>query len=199
MTLPRIVGINGLKRSGKDTVGKYLVRDHGYTRLSFAQPLYDAVERLDPYIGFQYRGWEPGDTETVKVRLSTALADVGGWEALKESPQFKDEVRRLLERMGTEVGRELFGQNFWVEMAVAKIKDGQRYVFTDMRFPNEFEAVEDYKPDAYLLKVMRPGCTPNGHASDQDWDNRLFDGSVMNDDTISALEDRVHDMLRVGR
>jgi hypothetical protein len=196
MTLPRIIGINGLKRSGKDTIGQYLVREHGYERLSFAEPLYEAVWRLNPEMTF-WSEW----SQFKGIRIQDAVNHYG-WEGLKNgehTPETKAEVRRLLEVMGTEVGRQLFGQNFWVDLAVSKIEDGQRYVFTDMRFENEIQAVADYKPDAYTLKVMRPGCTPNGHASDRDLPNDLFDGSVMNDDTIPALEERVYDMLRVGR
>ena len=48
-------------------------------------------------------------------------------------------LRRLLQRMGTEVGRELFGQDFWVELAMRKL-DGPT-VFTDCRFPNEYWAL----------------------------------------------------------
>lgn len=187
--LPRIIGLNGLKRSGKDTIGSYLVREHGYTRLSFAAPLYEAVYRLNPYVDNRYG---------MAVRLQP-LVHHYSWEHLKDSKEWGPEVRRLLEHMGTEVGRELFGENFWVDLAMKKVKEGKRYVFTDARFLNEFDAIDAYKPDAYLLKVIRPGLTSNGHASDQDHDNRLFDGSVMNDDTIEALEMRVYDMLRVGR
>lgn len=181
--LPRVIGLNGLKRAGKDSIGAYLVREHGYTRLSFAAPLYEALYRLNPLI--------PG-------RLQP-MVDRYGWEWLKEDPDFGPEIRGLLERMGTEVGRELFGTDFWVEQAIAKVNDTDRYVFTDARFPNEFQAIENYRPDAYLLKVVRPGGTPNGHASDKEWPNDMFDGSVLNDDTIPALEERVYDMLRVGR
>lgn len=187
--LPRIIGLNGLKRSGKDTIGAYLVKEHGYNRLSFAAPLYDAVYALNPFIDNRHG---------MAVRLQP-LVEHYNWEYLKDSDEWGPEVRHLLEHMGTEVGRELFGENFWVDQAVAKIKDDKRYVFTDMRFPNEFDAVDEYKPDAYLLKVMRPGTTPNGHVSDKEWDNAFFDGSVMNDDTIESLETRVLDMLRVGR
>lgn len=185
MNLPRIVGLNGLKRSGKDTIGQYLVREHGYTRVAFATPLYEAVYRLNPYLG--------GHT-----RLQ-AMVNLYGWEALKEHAIFKYEARRLLEYMGTEVGRELFGPNFWVDQAMGQVDDSGRFVFTDMRFENEIAAIAEFKPDAYLLKVVRPGTTPNGHASDRDLPNHLFDGSVMNDDTIQSLEERVLDMLRVGR
>lgn len=196
--LPRIIGLNGLKRSGKDTIGSYLVREHGYTRLSFAAPLYEAVYRLNPIVGVQYTEDEKRRSQLEYVHVQT-LVDVYGWETLKEHVAYKDEIRRLLEHMGTEVGRELFGQDFWVELAEAQMLPDKRYVFTDARFLNEFETVSRYKPDAYLLKVIRPGLTPNGHASDRDWPNGLFDGSVMNDDTIPALESRVLDMLRVGR
>lgn len=189
MRLPRIIGLNGLKRSGKDTIGKALERE-GSIHLSFAAPLYEAVYILNPWI-VSISGF--------KTRRLGDLVDSWGWEYLKNSDAWKSEVRRLLEFMGTDVGRNLFGTDFWVDLAMKQVDDTNRYHFTDMRFENEIAAISAYKPDAYTLKVIRPGCVPNGHPSDRDLPNELFDGVVYNDGTIEDLQANALFLMRLGR
>ena len=38
-----ILGITGLIGSGKDTIADYLIRFHGFKKLSYAEPLKDSV------------------------------------------------------------------------------------------------------------------------------------------------------------
>ena len=38
-----IVGVSGLKRSGKDTVAELLVKEYGFERYSFADPIKEAM------------------------------------------------------------------------------------------------------------------------------------------------------------
>jgi hypothetical protein len=194
MSMPRIVGINGFRRAGKDTIGQFLVDEYGYHRLSFAEPLYEAVYRLNPWMRTPSTGpW----TSLRAVRLR-GLVDDNGWEALKGDPGWGDEIRRLLQYMGTEVGREMFGQDFWVDLALSKTNHTDRYVFTDARFENEFAAINEYKPDSFMLKVTRPGLISDGHASETEWPDEMFDGVVHNDGTVTELFRQVGAKLRVG-
>ncbi len=49
-----------------------------------------------------------------------------------------------MQTLGTEWGRNLIGDNFWVELAMSKALSSQRAVITDVRFPNEVEAVQNH-------------------------------------------------------
>ena len=113
------IGLAGWARSGKDTVADYLVKNHGFTRVSFADPMREALLALDPNIEFGIS----------HMKLST-LVRFGGWDSVKEN---YPEVRGLLQRMGTEVGRDLFGKNFWVDQAIKKAKQYDRVVFSYCR------------------------------------------------------------------
>jgi hypothetical protein len=109
-----IIGLSGYARSGKDTVADWLCLNYGYTRLSFAQPMRDAIYTLNPMV-------EGGN------RVAD-LVDEYGWDIAKSNP----EVRRLLQVFGTDVGRKQFGDNFWVQQAFDKI-EGTKIVFSDVR------------------------------------------------------------------
>jgi hypothetical protein len=180
---PRItvLGLSGWARSGKDTIADYLVDVEGYTKVSFAQPMKEAMYRLNPRI-------------TVNEVVNTALRvgiDVYGWDGLKErSP----DIRGLLQRFGTEIGREMFGENFWVDYALNSIEDGSKVVFSDVRFPNEADAIRQLGGKVY--RVERYGVeAANDHISEHALDNYKFDGTINNNGSIQGLQQNVEQEL----
>lgn len=179
----KLIGLAGYAGSGKDTVAKMLIDDYGYTKVSFAGPLYEALYRLNPIIDAwnedKYAGGHV-DIETVQQAV-----DRDGWEQTKREVP---EVRRLLQALGTEVGREMFGQDFWVNQALQTARKLQRVVITDVRFDNEIEAV--LAEGGKVYRVVRPGYGPvNAHVSDNalnDEDPR-YTAVLLNDGTVSDL------------
>jgi hypothetical protein len=161
-----IIGLSGYAQSGKDTVADYLVKQHGFTKVSFADPIRQALILLDPKVTI---------ADMQGVPLSTAVAGLG-WENVKvDSP----DVRGLMQRMGTEVGRQLFGENFWVNQAMAKAAEYPRVVFADVRFENEAKSILEASGAVWRVSA-------NGHISETSLDNYSFTKEVNN---IGSLED----------
>lgn len=176
-----VLGISGWARSGKDTVADYLVENEGYTKVSFSTPMKEAMYRLNPRI-------------TVNELVNTALrvgVDVYGWEGLKErSP----DIRGLLQRFGTEVGREMFDEDFWVDYALDSIPDGAKAVIADVRYPNEANAIR--KLGGKVYRVERDGVfAANNHASENALDEYEFDGTINNNGSIQGLQQNVEQAL----
>jgi len=157
-----VIGLTGFAGSGKSTVAQYLVEEHGFTRLSFAAPLKKMLRTLDPVLVTQPEFYSPLDT----FKLSLALDFFGSEQKLKES-KYGDEYRRLLQVLGTDCIRAV-DEDFWVNAAVAQMTDPDgKYVFDDVRFPNEAETIRGYGVRG-LWNLMRPGYgAVNGHASEQ--------------------------------
>ena len=165
-----IIGLSGYAQSGKDTVAELLCLNYGYKRVSFADPMREALMRLNPVINSQ---------------PLACLVDDYGWDVAKSNP----EVRRLLQVFGTEVGREMFGENFWVDLAFKQAPQ-QRVVFTDVRFPNEAQAIID--KGGQVWRVQREGHKPvNLHTSETAMDNWRFDDLILNHGSIDDLADEV--------
>lgn len=165
----RLIGVSGRKRSGKDTFAARLTEAHGFTRIAFADPMRELALALDPLIS---PGW----------RLSH-IVHAHGWEGAKENP----EVRRTLQRLGTEGGRKVLGENIWVDTAMRTAHAaGGPVVFTDCRFPNEAHAVR--RAGGLVVRIERAGL-PNSdpHPSESAIDDWTFDYVVRNDGTIAAL------------
>lgn len=176
-----IIGLNGFARSGKDTVADYLVANYGFVKLAFATPMREALYRLDPKITV---------ADIPGVPLSTAV-DGMGWENVKaESP----DIRGLMQRIGTEVGRQMFGENIWVDLAMKEVAKHPRVVLSDCRFPNEAEAIK--QAGGEIWRVEREGFGPvNGHSSEVALANFFADYVVPNNGTLNELHHEVDTAL----
>lgn len=181
------IALSGLAGSGKDTAAQVLVEHYGYTVGKFAKPVYDAVLALDPYVNTQ------------GLRLADKV-ERQGWEYVK---RWVPETRRLLQVMGTEVGRGMFGPDFWVEQA-ARWRLGVQgpVVWTDTRFPNEVAYVAGDRDMRHVLSqrhglwvhIDRPGQTLEGvgHASESSLpDTAEADYVITNDGSVAHLHSKV--------
>jgi hypothetical protein len=176
--LPRItvIGLSGYGRSGKDTIGTAL-QERGYVRAAFADRIREGLYALNPLV-----------TPTERV---ADLIDAQGWEATKGT---HPEIRTLLQRLGAELGRELLGDNIWVDLTFKGVPDGAKVVVTDCRFPNEAATVKRLGGEVW--RVQRPGFNPaNAHPSETALDDWAFDRVFLNDGTMESLHAQVYDVL----
>ena len=172
-----IIGLSGYAQSGKDTVAELLCLNYGYKRMAFADPMREALYRLNPSIVVD-------NTDYYDMPLQT-LVDEHGWDVVKQNL----DVRGLLQRMGTEVGREMFGDNFWVQYSFDKIEQ-PKIVFADVRFPNEAREILQY--GGQVWRVNRSGHNPvNDHPSEHAMDNFMFKHVIINSGTLDDLADEV--------
>jgi len=163
-----IIGLSGYAQSGKDTVAELLCLNHGFRRISFALPMRDAIYTLNPVVDGSNRVAD--------------LVNEYGWDVAKANP----EVRRLLQVFGTEVGRNLFGETFWIDQAFKRADEHERVVFSDVRFPNEAKAIQQRGGDVW--RINRHNHQPvNGHTSEHAMDNFLFKHVIYNDGTLNDL------------
>lgn len=174
------VGLTGRAQHGKDTLAAVLI-EQGLERVAFADPLRDLVYAINPLLGV-----------TLRYR---DLLDTAGYEKAKRDP----EVRRLLQEVGTQA-RNVLGPDIWVDAAMRKAARlrmrGAAVVFTDVRFPNEAEAIKAM--GGILVRVVRPnydnGVDPM-HPSEAQVDDLGHDVTVWNDGTLGELGDKLHAAL----
>lgn len=169
-----IIGLSGVARSGKDTAAVYLEKEYGFQRVAFADKLKEIALVLNPYVPGVYAGYH----------TMQEMVEQYGWDELKDrSP----DARRFLQVLGTEVGRNMFGEDCWVNLALyenGKPKDG--IVVSDVRFPNEAEAIRDI--GGVVARIERPGAGLAGgaelHPSETALDNFTFDVYLPNKGSI---------------
>lgn len=180
-----IVGISGFAGSGKDTAAEVLIREYGFTRVAFADALREMAYAIDPYV--RTDTFSPGLYPFIRL---SKLIDSVGWDDAKNNQQ---DVRRLLQRLGTEAGREILGENIWVKTALDNA-DANDIVVTDVRFPNELQGI--YERRGFALRIERPGVGPrNDHASETSLTDARFSRTIINDGTIEELHQKVVDFI----
>jgi hypothetical protein len=178
-----IVGLSGYARSGKNTAADALIQ-RGWRQAGYADKLKEFLYAVNPLI--------PGHYGAGSLRLRQ-LVDSAGWDYAKTS---YPEVRSLLQRTGTEAGRRVLGDDVWVEALYADHQDAAGLVVTDVRFPNEAEAVA--KRGGVMIRVERPGVGPTkdkygrAHVSETALDDWPFDHVLVNDGSVSDLHAKLH-------
>src|SRR5689334_20591377 len=165
----RIVGLSGFARAGKDETAKVLVEEFGFTQVAFADKLREMLYALNPIVALVE--WENED-ETVQVpwtysqpyQTVQTVIDEYGWNGYKETV-YGDEIRRLLQRLGTEAGRQTLWDSIWIDAAFSAVEGVENIVVTDCRFPNEAQAIKDRGGEVW--RISRRGAGPaNDHPSE---------------------------------
>ncbi len=166
-----IIGITGVARSGKDTLAEYLVANHGYKRVAFADSIREVVSHLT---GLTVAELTDGPLKEEPIEW------MGG-----KSP------RQLMQTLGTEWGREMVDPNLWLNIAANRIREARRQGFAgvvipDVRFDNEAEFVRERLGS--VVRVVRPGAAAvSAHESEQGVSENLVDSTVINDGTRRDL------------
>jgi hypothetical protein len=167
-----IIGLSGYARSGKDTVAELLVLNYGFKRLAFADGIRDALVALNPILFDGHRLNE--------------VVHMYGWEIAKA----KSEVRRLLQVMGTEVGRKLINEDVWVSLLFNKVNTDERIIIPDVRFPNEARMIEEKGGEVWRINRHNHSAV-NDHISEHAMDNHMFKRVVYNDGTLDDLAEEI--------
>lgn len=166
-----LIGLTGYARSGKDTVAQRLCAKNGFKQFAFADPIREALFKLNPIVNGG-------------VRLQDIMKTYSWDDAKDEYP----EIRHLLQRLGAEVGREMFGPNFWVRQIEHRIKhsNAERVVISDVRYPNEAQMIKDN--GGQIWRVRRTGFYPiNNHGSESAMDKWKADQEFANTGSIADL------------
>lgn len=196
--MTRIVGIGGKLASGKDAISDHLVENHGWVKLGMSDALADALYVLNPWIYKERpRTGETHDVILHPIRYQD-LHGMVGYVKAKEEP----EVRRLLQMLGTEVGRNMISEYVWTDIIERRIRalvdqGVPGIIVTGIRFPNELSVIES-NLDGELWWVNRPSLeeTVNaGHASENSVGVDDFHVVIENDSTLDALYGKVDRLI----
>lgn len=155
-----IVGISGKRGTGKTTAAQWMVKNHKFKQVSFAKDLKDIAKSLFPF------------TEN---DLTIPAKKEGLYKGHDWTP--RDFLIHLGEFM------RFHEPNYWLDRAMTNCKDQVKnnYVFDDVRYKNEAEAIK--KLGGVILRIERyPKFNPYGKdldtPSETEMDDFVFDFTV---------------------
>lgn len=214
--MSKLIGIMGLKGSGKDTIAKMLPVE--WKRMAFADTLKDIVSILF--------GWDreliEGDSEYSRKWRE----EVNEYWA-KELCNKNFTPRMALQVLGTDIFRNNFDRDIWVKVLKRKIiNSNSDIVVTDVRFPNEANMIKSlggkivqvirgelpewWNDVADMNKNHRSSIDNNGNVEWIDKDGKIWsihpsecslagviepDYVIHNDSTLDDLRVKVDEML----
>lgn len=209
-----IIGVNGKIGSGKDTVGKiiqYLTYPINVDIQTYLEKEVNGQFEIKPNVqtipNFEIKKFA-GKLKTVASLLTGVPVKKFEDQEFKQKHmgfQWKMTYREFLQKLGTDALRDGLHTDVWVNALFADYKPestGYNYfypqwVITDMRFPNEMEAVEER--EGLTIRVVRNNGTRaidiNPHASETALDDAVFDYEIINDGTIEDLVEKVREIL----
>lgn len=181
MTNYNLIGICGRKRHGKDTLGDYLVKNYGYTKIGFADAVKEACKCIFGFNDDQLYG----DLKEVDDKF---------WGASS---------RKVLQYVATDLFRDQIGNvlpeikdNIWIKVVENKILQNpdKKYVITDIRFANELDFIKSR--GGLSIKVKRDTIkSTDSHISESFIDELETDCVIKNNGTIDQLYDKLMNTL----
>jgi hypothetical protein len=167
-----LLGIAGKARAGKDTAARYLATRHGYRHTAIAEPL-------------------------KKMAAAFCCEPVGNFleDDLKELPSDVLGIprRRILQLLGSEAVKPLFGDEVWIKNFLYCYRKGyfgtNGVVVSDVRYDYEAQGILD--EGGYILQVVRRDAGLSGaagaHSSELGINPNLIDFTVMNNYTPGEM------------
>jgi len=113
-----------------------------------------------------------------------------------------EETRKKLQIMGTENGRDKYGQDIWINtldtwMQIYNERGIERFIITDLRFKNEYEYLKS--KNAKIIKIEAPNRQKNNlknqnvdilnHRSETELNDIYFEYIINNDYNDKIIED----------
>lgn len=190
-----ILGLSGIKGSGKDTVADYIISNYeGYVKVSFASILKDIVSLLFDWDRNMLEG------DTLKSREFRETQD--DWWSMKLNKKWTPRI--ALQSIGTDIFREHLHVEIWLMVIEKKIRnyisEGKNVLITDIRFLNEFNFVKETLGGKVCLISRSPKCEKSGleHVSECgifEFETKV-DFVLINNETIDKLKEEIDEMMK---
>jgi len=132
-----IVGLTGLKGSGKDTAAKVL-KAAGFEEVKMAAGLKGMIRSFLYYQGV--------DSLIVERMIEGDLKEIETEYLGGKSP------RQFMQLLGTEFGRDLIHPDLWVNAWKRRVASVDKVITTDIRFPNEAQALTEAGGKLYRIE-----------------------------------------------
>jgi len=178
-----LIGLVGLKQSGKSTTAETLISGHSFARIKFAGALKAMVTTFLTQL--QY------DTPDIEDMIEGARKE-------EIIPEIGVSTRHLMQTLGHEWGRLQVAEDVWLTVIQEKINfapEGFHLVIDDCRYQNEADFIRDN--GGIIIRVERDEVTNSEdlHPSEQEMLNIPVDYVLKNNGDIADLVDNINVLM----
>jgi len=203
-----LISVSGKRGCGKDTLANLLVKKHGFTKISLADPLRDLCCKVFDIPMEWFLDRDKKDSEMPsKIELDYKHLDNitdyvennWGFVITNEMRQNMDlsygveleTPRDILKFVGTELLRKHLRDDLWIVLALTRIKEiGQKVVIADVRFDNERAVFS--RAGGTLLLIKRPDVeSEDSHISENMGAEDQYDTVFNNIGSLNMFESDV--------
>lgn len=186
-----IIGIAGKKRSGKDTIADFLIKEYGFIKYGFADPIKEIAKIIFGFNEEQLYGDKKGEIDE----------------------NWKIKPRDFFQKFGTDYGQFIFPEHFpdtfknvnkrslWVlvfnKWYLKKKREDPyiKVIINDVRFNHEFECIQ--KLGGYIMKVERDNNKiEDNHISENELNfNEEFNYIIKNNGSKEELYEKITEII----
>lgn len=206
-----ILALSGKKKSGKDTISDFLVKDQGFIKLSLATPLKDLlirVFRIDKELLYDdnKKDKELDDFITIDYshldKIRDVITEEWGFGIDYETRENIEEFygmeiktpRQLMQTIGTDLIRKNIRDDVFIVLLLEQIKKTQRpIVIADARLQNERETLVNIGATLGLVKRTLTEDKSDKHISENDLgDDDEYDLIIDNNIDLNQLRSEIN-------
>lgn len=172
-----IIAVGHTKQVGKDTFVKFCIdilrpktKSLKIVKRGFADKLYEFCYLVYSWCGFERKEFYESNPKMKEIVL--------------EKHPFKMTPRQILIELGTNVLRNKWDENIWVNAALTT-NDADILFITDLRFPTELNRVKEI--GGYSLKITRDNLPEPTDIADTALNGYDFNETFNNSGTLQEL------------
>jgi dephospho-CoA kinase len=188
-----IIGLTGLKGSGKSTVANYITNNYNFSEYALADP----IKKIAMIFGFSEKDVYGSQEDKNKINDNLGLC-----------------ARDFLQKFGTEICRNSLKKNIpnfnlgdsgiiWIKLMEDFINKNinKDIVISDVRFIDEMKSIKKY-PNSIIIKIIRPIQNSDNkkdkfllHSSESSINEINADFTIMNNGDINDLYKKINNIL----
>ena len=159
-----VLAFAGRKGSGKDTACDFFVKQYGFEKQSFADPLKESCLQV----------------------FDLTPNQLWGTDKDKMDERYDRTPRHLMQLFGTDWIRDQISESFWVDKLIKRCTSSSKsVVISDVRFANEVDAVHDL--GGHVIGIHRETCDADKHESEDFEGLKEIDMFIYNNYSLQDL------------
>lgn len=189
--LPKIIAVCGYKRSGKDTIAKYLNKKYNYKHLKITYKLKECLKLL-----FDLRDHELETDKKEKINKKWNITP-----------------RKLMQFIGTEIfqykiqeilpdiDKKFWIKTFLTDSLVNNLRNKKDFhiVISDIRFIHEYEELKKLNIPISVIKVTNDNIMIDSneelHISEREFIKIPYDKEILNNSTFDDMYKKIDEYI----